>query len=186
MIRLEIKTHNMILIEKVQKHQKLKTLKPKELKAIEDSSDDNEKHLKYKKVFNELSNERIGEIYNIRKEISFNNWTYHFKGSNNAPINFIYFVDNIWTKINEKDQKQFKSKLNEITTGNPKHKSKDQLDRIKNIKNLYKSRDKVLKLYNDYAEIMSEALYKTKQGTGLKILTTKQMLTNISCTIKRR
>ena len=66
MIRLEIKTHNMILIEKVQKHQKLKTLKPKELKAIEESSDDNEKHLKYKKVFNELSNERIGEIYDIR------------------------------------------------------------------------------------------------------------------------
>ena len=88
--------------------------------------------------------------------------------------------------IEKFEENQFKSKLNEITTGNPKHKSKDQLDRIKNIKNLYKSRDKVLKLYNDYAEIMSEALYKTKQGTGLKILTTKQMLTNISCTIKRR
>ena len=25
----------------------------------------------------------------------------------------------------EEDEKQFKSKLNEITTGNPKHKSKD-------------------------------------------------------------
>ena len=65
MIRLQIKTHNMILIEKLQKHQKLKTLKPKELKAIEDSSDDNEKHLKYNKAFNELSNERIGEMYDI-------------------------------------------------------------------------------------------------------------------------
>ena len=31
----------------------------------------------------------------------------------------------------EEDQKQFQSKLNEI---NPKHKSKDQLDTIKNIK----------------------------------------------------
>ena len=36
-----------------------KDLKPKELKAIEDKSDDNEKHLKYKEVFNELSSERI-------------------------------------------------------------------------------------------------------------------------------
>ena len=34
----------------------------------------------------------------------------------------------------EGDQKQFKSKLNEITTGNLKHKSKDQLDTIKILK----------------------------------------------------
>ena len=40
----------------------LKTLKPKELEAIEVKSDGNEKHLKYKEVFNELSNERSGEI----------------------------------------------------------------------------------------------------------------------------
>ena len=45
----------------------LKTLKPKELEAIEDKSDDNEKHLKYKGVFNVLSNERIVWIYNINK-----------------------------------------------------------------------------------------------------------------------
>ena len=42
-------------------------------------------------VFNELSNERIDEIHNISKEIDFNNLTYHFKGSNTAPINFIRF-----------------------------------------------------------------------------------------------
>ena len=36
----------------------------------------------------------------------------------------------------EESQKQFRSKLNEISTWNPKHKSKDQLDAIKNIKNL--------------------------------------------------
>ena len=46
----------------------------------------------------------------------------------------------------------------------------------KNIKNLYNSKNKVIKLYNDYAKIISEAMYKTKQGTGLKILTPKQML----------
>ena len=55
----------------------------------------------------------------------------------------------------EEDQKQFKSKLNEITTGNPEHTPKDQLDTIKTIKNLYNSRDKVIKLYNDYAETIS-------------------------------
>ena len=40
----------------------LKTLKPKTLEATEEKSNDNEKHLKYKEVFNELSNERIGLI----------------------------------------------------------------------------------------------------------------------------
>ena len=59
----------------------------------------------------------------------------------------------------EEDQKQFKSKLNEINTGNPKHKLKDQLDIIKNIENLYNSKDKVIKLYNDYAKILSESMY---------------------------
>ena len=69
----------------------LEALKLKELKAIEDKSDGNEKHLKYK-VFNELSIERVGEIYNISKKIDFDNLTYRFKASNLAPINFIDFT----------------------------------------------------------------------------------------------
>ena len=73
----------------------------------------------------------------------------------------------------EKGQEQCKSKLNQITIGNRKNKSKTPLDTIKNFKN---SRDEVVKLYNDYAKIISIATYKTKQGTGLKILTPKKML----------
>ena len=45
-----------------------------------------------------------------------------------------------------------------------------------NVKNLYNSKEKIIKLYNDYAKIMSEAVYRAKQGNGLKILTPKQML----------
>ena len=41
---------------------------------------------------------------------------------------------NISIEKTEEDKKQFKSKLNEITTGNPKHKSYEQLHTIKNIK----------------------------------------------------
>ena len=40
-----------------------------------------------------------------------------------------------------------------------------------NIKNLYNSRKKVVKLYNDYPRIECEAKYKAKCGGGLKILT---------------
>ena len=120
------------------------------------------------------------------KRNKFNILNCHSKDSESASINFIgvtgpmhicnevkYGNDSI-EKIQE-DQKQFKSKLNEITTGNPK-KSKDQLYTIKDIKNLYNSRDKVIKLNNDYAKIISEVMYKTKQGIGLKILTPRQML----------
>ena len=74
------------------------------------------------------------------------------------------------------DQKQFKSNISEITTGNPNYRKKDQLNTIKNIKNLYKSREKGIELFNDYAKIRSEAMYKTKHGTGLEILTPKQIL----------
>ena len=107
-------------------------------------------YLKYKEAFNGLSNERIGEIYSISKKVSFNSLTYHFKGSHTAPIHFIDFRSpmHIDTKIKNgniliekiaEDQKQFKSKLNERTIGNPKHKSKDQLDTIENTKSLYNS-----------------------------------------------
>ena len=77
-----------------------------------------------------------------------------------------------------------KSKLNEITTGNPKYRLKDQLDSIKIIKNLYNSRQKVIKLYNDYAKIISEAMCKTKHRKGLKILTLEMPLINCEVNFK--
>ena len=76
----------------------------------------------------------------------------------------------------EVDQKQFKSKLNEITTGNQK-----QIKRTIRYKKILKiskpnSRFKFIKLYKDYVKIMSKAIYISKQGTRFKILTPKQML----------
>ena len=80
----------------------------------------------------------------------------------------------------EKEQEDFWKYLNEIVAGNPKHKSEKQSYVIKNVKNLYNSRQKIIDLLNDNARIRSEAIYKSKQdkteGAGLKILTPKQML----------
>ena len=49
----------------------------------------------------------------------------------------------------------------------------------KNTKNIYKSRQKIIDLFNGNSRIRSEALYETKQdkttGTGLKILAPKQI-----------
>ena len=90
----------------------------------------------------------------MSKQIDFNNLTYYFKDYNIAPVNSISFkvplnvyndTKNSSVSIEkiEEDQKQFKSKLNEITTGNPKYKLKDQFDGIEKIKNLCNSREKV-------------------------------------------
>ena len=170
--------------------------KKKKLEAIkENKSTDNKKLLKYKEILDELSHERIGEIYKMSKQIDFNNLTYYFKDQNIDPINFINFNGPIQTynKIKygnipiqkfEEDQKQFKSKLNEATARNPSYKPKVQLDTQENIENLYNSREK-FKLYNGYAKTISESMYKTKQGTGIKILTPKQMLQRLPIAISQ-
>ena len=47
---------------------------------------------------------------------------------------------------------------------------------MNNIKTLYQSQKKVIKLFDDYSLIISKVKYKIKQGEGLKILTPKQTL----------
>ena len=77
----------------------------------------------------------------------------------------------------EEDQIKFRKEFGQIKLGNPDHKSGKQLYTIKNVKNLYDSRQKIIDLFNSYSKIRSEALCKSKQnkteGTGLTILTTK-------------
>ena len=60
--------------------------------------------------------------------------------------------------------------LRETQEINQKNKKKT----IGNIKNLYNSRNKVVKMFNDHARNMSRDFYEKKQEeTGLKILTPK-------------
>ena len=76
----------------------------------------------------------------------------------------------------EKDQKELKSYLSYVKHGNPKNRSKEQEKTINNIENLYNSREEVVKMFNDYPRKMYRNIYDSKQkGTGLKILTPKQM-----------
>ena len=133
----------------------------------------------------------MGEIQKISWEINYNKLIYYFTTPAIAPIDFIKHRGpfHIFKEIRdedktlqakEKDQKKFKSSLGQITSGNPKHKREYQLDTTKNVQSLYDSRQKVIDLFNDNAKIRSEAIYKSKQnettGTGLKILTPRQIL----------
>ena len=84
-------------------------------------------------------------------------------------------------EIAEEDQKKLKKKkFGQIKSGNTDHKSDKQSYVIKNVKNLYDSRQKIIDLLNNYWKIRSEALYRSKQnetnGKGLKMFTPKQML----------
>ena len=164
----------------------LESLKKKEITS---ESDDNNTSIT-KEVYDKILEERMNEILKIRKKIDYDNLIYNFKG-NTDPVNIakfegpIYIYDDMKngkTTLQqiEKQQKDFKKELNEITSENPKHKNDDQLYIIENVKNLYNSRQKVINLLNDYSKFRSEAIYKGKQnetkGTGLKILTPKQAL----------
>ena len=64
--------------------------------------------------------------------------------------------------------------LNEVVKQSKK--SENQKSAINNIKTLYKSRERVIKLFDDYSRIVSEAKYRTKHGEGLKIWIFKQIL----------
>ena len=131
----------------------------------------------------------MDEILKMSREINYSNLVYDFKGPT-PSINFAIFGGPMYSynqlKNNEKtlqqaeeQQKYFKKDLNQITSGNSKHKSEKQSYTIKNGRNLYETRQKIINLLNDNTNIRSEAIYKSKQnkttGAGLKRLTPKQM-----------
>ena len=132
----------------------------------------------------------MDEILKISREINYSNLVYDFKDPT-PSTSFTKFGGAMYTynqlkngektlQQKEKDQKNFKSELNEIKSENPKHKSRKQLCTIKNVRNLYDSRQKIINLLNDNAKIRPEAIQKSKQnetkGRGPKILTPKKML----------
>ena len=64
--------------------------------------------------------------------------------------------------------------------GNPRNRSQKQDNVINNVTNLYESREKVVQKFNNYSKDMSRNIYKSKQGTGLKILTPKTNASKIA------
>ena len=65
----------------------------------------------------------------------------------------------------KKLQNVFKSNLTKISR--VINKSEEQKMALENIKLLYESREAVIKLFNDYSSIVSEAKYKTIHGKGI-------------------
>ena len=114
-----------------------------------------------KKFYDKILEERMDEILKMRDKIDFDRLIYNFKVSTSS-INFGKFGGSFYIYGHMKNgditlqqvekQKVFKKELNEITSGNPRHKSKSQLYVIKNAKNLYNSIQKII----DYLMIIQE------------------------------
>ena len=62
----------------------------------------------------------------------------------------------------EKEQIELKRDLGRIKQGDPRDKSEEQKKTIDNIKNLYNSRQEVVKMFNHYARNMSRNIYLFK------------------------
>ena len=127
----------------------------------------------------------------ISKEINYKNLIYNVTNKTSGSIYFIKFKGpfglfkeiregDILLEMAEMDQENFKRELGQVKSGNPKHKSEKQLYTIKNVQKSYNSREKIFDFFNDYSKIKSEFIYRSKhdkaKGTGLKILTPKQVL----------
>ena len=167
-----------------------KTIEDQGKKQIDALADLKPKEIKPREIKpNRYSDYFIDKMAEIRNsfEIDFSNLKYTFKDRNNAPIDFIGFKGplQIFKDINdgdipleevEKNQIKLKSYLGHITQGNPKNKSEEQNNIINNVTDLYESREKAVQMFNNCAKDMSRNIYKSKQGTGLKILTPKQIL----------
>ena len=148
----------------------LESLKPKEqIKAI---TYDHEYLEQKEESYNKLFDEKLDEIQELSREIDYKNLNYNFTTKASGSINFIKFKGpfslfkkirdgDISIEMTEEEQEKFKREFCQIKSRNPKHKSEIQLYAIRNVKNLYDSRQKIVG--------------ETK-GTGLMILTPKQML----------
>ena len=152
-------------------------LEPKEIKPIKTKP-------------NEYSDYFLNGLAKIRESfepVNFYDVTYNFKDSSihsvilykfKGPLHTFKSIYNgdITLADVEKEQIEHKKDLGRIKQGDPKDKSSEQKKTINTIKNLYNSREKNVQIFNDYAKNMSKNIYESIQGTGLKILTPKQML----------
>ena len=146
------------------------------LKAITYKSDNSDNTSIIKEIYNKILEERMDKLLKMSREIEYKNLVYDFEGKTPSTHTYNQIKNGKKTLQQvEEEQKYFKKDLKEIKSGNLDHKSEKQLYTIKNVKNLYDSRQKIINLLNDNAKIRSEAIYKAKnykkRRKGLKILT---------------
>ena len=136
---------------------------------------------KQKVIFNKLVDEQREKINDLDNKVNDDYLIYRYKG-NTDDLKFdgfdnISLIDKIRNEeINlsdvKNDQQKFKKYLGKIKKGH--RKSVEQKNTLYNMP--HKARHEAIKFYDDYSLMTSEAKTKAAGGSGLKILTPKQML----------
>ena len=163
----------------------LKKLKPKEeIKPIEGTSNNQSRTAT---IFNELISKRKELMNKLYDSVDYNNLTFEYIGST-KDVSFYEYMDSKEffnairdNKIGFSEAKNKKNGfLNKLTNIKIGRKTLEQEKIINNLERFYVSRQEVINFFRDYTETFSDANYRAKQnetkGTGLKILTPKQML----------
>ena len=106
------------------------------------------------------------EIRDLSKQIGFNNLIDHYKSitflSFKGPLkNFKNIKEgNLTLEKAEEEQKEFNLEFSKILKGSKK--SENQQSAMNYIKILYELKEKVIKPFDDYSRVVSEAKYKRK------------------------
>ena len=168
----------------------------KQIKAIQDNKEqlvniNNDFHYKNKlllfrerQIFKNIYNKRLDKIELSKKKYDYNNLKYPVISSGEEfefaksedPLVFLNDIKKGKISLEEAKnlQQDYEKYLKEIRKGN---KSAVQKKTLGNINVLFNARNNAIKFIEDYGSMILEAKRLAKQkGTGLKILTPKQML----------
>ena len=163
----------------------LEKLKPKEeIKPIESTCNNASRAVT---IFNELINKRKELINKLYDSVDYNNLKFGYMTKAKGK-SFYEYRDSkeLFNAIRDgkigfseakNKQNDFLSKLTNLKIG---RKTLEQEEIFNHLERFHISRQEVNNFFRDYTEMLSDANYRAKQnetkGTGLKILTPKQML----------
>ena len=120
---------------------------------------------------NKLYFEYVGPL----KDVGFYEYMVSKELFNELKNNLIRFNDAL------EKQKELLNNINKVKIGG---KNSEQEKVVTNLENFYKSREEVFNFFRDYTKMFFDASYEAKQdetkGTGLKILTPKQILQRLA------
>ena len=142
---------------------------------------------KQNEIFKKLVNETLDlEIVDLDKNVDSDDLIYRYKGRNgdakfdkfDGALDIINKIKNSEISLADvkNNQEKFKLDLGQVKRRNSIKRSKEQRKALYNIEMLYKARSEAIKFYHDYSLMASEAKTKATKETGIKILTSKQML----------
>ena len=122
----------------------------------------------------------------LHSSVEFDSLLYHYKGpTRHKDFRMYNDTKSLFNMIKHKDitlsqakenQAELESNLSEIKIGGKKSSAQKKV--IKNVEKFRDSRQAAIIFFKDYSSMVINAAYdaKQKKGTGLKILTPKQML----------